>query len=91
MLRARASIVSVVIGFSLALGGCEGKNAGDPCDKFFQNTCKAPLSCVDTSDKKVCAPSCSGGACKDPKLVPQQVSVESGGRTLPAGCYCLPK
>ena len=84
----------------LGLLACEGQKAGDPCDKFFQNTCKAPLSCVDMEDKKVCAGSCDWSVdpmpphntCKDPALEPASVDYMQGTTNVGgAGCYCLPK
>jgi hypothetical protein len=83
-----------------ALLGCQGEKAGDPCDKFFQNTCKAPLSCVDVGDNKVCAGSCDWtldpmpphNTCKDPALEPASVDYMQGTTNVGgAGCYCLPK
>jgi hypothetical protein len=84
----------------LALLGCEGQKSGDPCDKFFQNTCKSPLSCVDMDDKKVCAGSCDWSTdpmpphntCKDPSMEPAEVQYMQGTTNVGgAGCYCLPK
>jgi hypothetical protein len=84
--------VSIAVVFALALLACQGEKAGDPCDKFFQNTCKSPLTCVEMPGKKVCAGSCSGGdSCTDPALAPSQVMVDGPTGPLAAGCYCLPK
>jgi hypothetical protein len=97
----RAVLFSTALALALpVLAACEGQKAGDPCDKFFQNTCKAPMSCVAMEDKKVCASSCDldtssmppKKACKDPSLAPNEVSYKKGTTNLgSAGCYCLPK
>ena len=93
----RSLIVFAMLSFVAA---CQGEKAGDPCDKFFQNTCKAPMSCVDMGDNKVCAGSCdtdfsSPGIkkiCKDPTMEPHEVSYTKGTTNIgSAGCYCLPK
>lgn len=55
---------------SLFVVGCQGEKAGDPCDKFFQNTCKAPLSCVHMADRSVCAGSCETIWPKEKPVVP---------------------
>ncbi len=84
----------------LTLVACQGEKSGDPCDKFFQNTCKSPLSCVDMDDKKVCAGSCEWSTetmpphntCKDPSMEPAEVQYMQGTTNIGgAGCYCLPK
>ena len=66
--------MKIMLAFAIAafLVGCEGEKVGDPCDKFFQNTCKSPLSCVDMNDKKVCAGSCEMITPKAEPTVPGQ-------------------
>ena len=81
------------------LFACQGERAGDPCDEFFQNTCKAPLSCVSVESGKVCASTCdrdietASWKCEDPAMAPNEVEyTDSSGKSLGgAGCYCLPK
>src|SRR5262249_26831292 len=84
--------------------GCQGENAGDPCDKFFQNTCKSPLSCITLSDpkvlfdKKVCARSCDHGfkcekkeGCCPAGFACEEIKLSGGpGAGLSVGGYCLP-
>lgn len=89
----------------LFLLACQGEKPGDKCDGFFQNTCKAPLSCITITqsgsmfDKKVCAPSCDKGfSCKDPKGCCAEgftcIGVEIGpggpGAGLAMGGHCVP-
>lgn len=86
------------------LVGCQGEKPGDPCDKFFQNTCKAPLTCITLSDpsvlldKKVCARSCDHGfKCDKPEgccpdgFACKEIKLSGGaGSGLSMGGYCLP-
>ena len=97
-MSARTPQLLVALSFALCVA-CQGEKAGDPCDKFFQNTCKSPLSCVDTDAKKVCAGSCEWSTetmpphntCKDPAMEPAEVQYMQGTTNIGgAGCYCLP-
>ena len=91
-----------ILALVVAMLGCQGEKPGDRCDRFFTNTCKSPMSCVDMDDKKVCAGSCDNdndkttGApihvCKEKDMEPSEVSYTQGSTSLgSAGCYCLPK
>lgn len=80
----------------VALLGCEAK-AGERCDGFFSNGCKAPATCVTDGDKAVCGVTCDTHLtgekagqkyCKDPAFQPVEVQVEGGGSM---GCHCIPK
>ena len=92
----RHSLLLGALAASLFVFGCQAEHAGDRCDEFFKNTCKAPLACVSMSDRKVCAGSCDTGfKCKDPAgccetgFECETVSVEGPNGPLPAGKYCL--
>jgi hypothetical protein len=39
--------------------GCEGQKHGDPCDGFFSNGCKGPMTCLTDDKGKYCSQSCS--------------------------------
>jgi hypothetical protein len=86
--------------------GCQGQHPGDRCDGFFQNGCKAPLSCITLVgsgtllDRKLCAGSCDHGfACHDragccpPGFACVDVSLSTvhAGDGLSLGGHCLPR
>lgn len=78
--------------FALALvAGCtkEGVKAGDPCNG--PGSCKAPLTCYESSKGSFCGSSCGmemgKRTCPDPSLEPVETTVNG----LAAGCACLPK
>lgn len=50
MIESRVALAAFAL-LAMTLAACQGEKPGDPCDKFFQNTCKAPLSCVDMGEK----------------------------------------
>ena len=73
---------------SCLLVACEAE-VGERCDGFFQNTCKAPATCIYTDDGAYCADTCDSGTCPDGfECVP--VIVESTSGDVTAGEYCLP-
>ena len=78
---------------SLFALGCEGE-LGERCDGFFQNTCRAPASCIELDDRAVCATGCSSWlgeeSCDDPTWEMIQVSVDHAGGTAAMGCHCVP-
>ena len=51
-------LLVTIIGLVGAMTACQGKT-GERCDKFFQNTCVAPATCIKTEEGSVCADSCS--------------------------------
>ena len=96
----RCLTILLAFGALIFITACQGEKPGARCDKFFQNTCKAPMSCVAMSKGKFCAGSCDSKLvnskfvkfCKDPKLAPSSVTYKKGTTTIGgAGCYCLPK
>ena len=91
-------LLTAIVGVTLI--ACQGERVGDDCGRFFSNGCKAPLSCVDVDDKKVCGGGCDwltpendkpGYGCKSPNLKPIEVQYTRNGAALgSAGCYCVP-
>ena len=50
----------VLLGFlTLGLDGCTAEKFGEPCDGFFANGCKAPMTCMTDGKGKFCSQSCT--------------------------------
>ena len=39
--------------------GCTAEKFGEPCDGFFANGCKAPMTCMTDDKGKFCSQSCT--------------------------------